>query len=504
MDSTVSTFHPFPFLPYELRREIYILATPPRIVHVKESWENGDHDTFYQAWCDDRELDYGDFIISYALQKFQEKYQDGLLNARLHPDLAYFAHNWRELIPFEPDLTQTCLESYGFTSTAGPHQPWLPTEETPEIPLSWLEDHLDVAFELLRESRLYSEAPIPPLLHTCADSRKILIDYGYRIAFGTRTSGPRTWFHFDRDRLFIAKRQQWHPNEFFITPFPDLLSGGPWDIGQFDPKDLRQVKQLVLGRLGPYPNDETITEKIGNLIPLIPNIREIFLEEWNDLAEYFYDLDLKYLSKPQNNPNNRTSVTHRTRELWRCVAVDEIDPLSQIFCHNGHITLHPGRMLSLDAAFFEFALYKCAGLQNGSFFEHLARQLEIKLALLENGPDTHRTTPKIKFVHVCSETTARRFVHERLSFWHDYMELRKTYARCKPSKSLMIEGFTQSSAFRINWPVDYYWPYFIQALEWDASQLADPIRNGDGISDAHLQGWFLNTGWAVEPSLEII
>jgi hypothetical protein len=31
----LATFHPFPRLPAELRREIYLLATPPRIVHIR-------------------------------------------------------------------------------------------------------------------------------------------------------------------------------------------------------------------------------------------------------------------------------------------------------------------------------------------------------------------------------------------------------------------------------------------------------------------------------------
>lgn len=40
----MSTFHPFPRLPYELRTQIWSLATPPRIVHVRQTELPGGHE----------------------------------------------------------------------------------------------------------------------------------------------------------------------------------------------------------------------------------------------------------------------------------------------------------------------------------------------------------------------------------------------------------------------------------------------------------------------------
>ncbi|KAI0383214.1 hypothetical protein F5Y04DRAFT_278919 [Hypomontagnella monticulosa] len=166
MNSVATVFHFFPFLPFELRREIYILATPPRVVHVRESWDFVGEDAFWDCY-DNSDHDYEDFKLEYAYHSFEDRYKANPLRVKIHPDIAYFARNWRDRIPRELRRPlQTCPESFGSTSNAASSGPWIPTEETPEIPLCWLEEDLCAAFELVRESHLYSQAPIPPLLHT--------------------------------------------------------------------------------------------------------------------------------------------------------------------------------------------------------------------------------------------------------------------------------------------------------------------------------------------------
>lgn len=270
MDSAAPVFHYFSSLPFELRREIYLFATPPRVVHVQESCYIEDHDDFDAAWLKST-LSWQDFVISYQFAKFKERYQTQLI-PKLHPDLVHFAYNWHELIFDMLEPKQTILESYGFTSSKPPHQAWPPTMKTPEIPHHLLQDDLEVAFELTRECHLYSEAPIPPLLHTCAESRTTLQNYGYQLTFSTRTHGPRTWFHFDRDSLYISERT-------FGVPECDILSGSGWDVGQFDPRDLCRVKQLVMGKLrSAYVEWE---DCIAGLLPLLPNLEQVFVEQWD-------------------------------------------------------------------------------------------------------------------------------------------------------------------------------------------------------------------------------
>lgn len=149
-----------------------MLATPPRIVHVRESWPIEDQDDFDAVWLKNKNnknstQDYETVKLLYHFDRFQKRYQTELIQPRLHPNLVHFACNWKSRIASRlRRCSQTSLDSYGFTSCSAESQPWLPTKETPKIPLHWLQDNLEVAFELIRESYLYSEAPIPPFLHT--------------------------------------------------------------------------------------------------------------------------------------------------------------------------------------------------------------------------------------------------------------------------------------------------------------------------------------------------
>ncbi|KAF4628631.1 hypothetical protein G7Y89_g9518 [Cudoniella acicularis] len=70
----LETFHQFPRLHFEIRREIYLLATQPRFVHVKEHK--------FQDW-----------------KTFQQDFNSYPLQIKsLHPSLAYFSHQWRQFI----------------------------------------------------------------------------------------------------------------------------------------------------------------------------------------------------------------------------------------------------------------------------------------------------------------------------------------------------------------------------------------------------------------------
>ncbi|KAI1408465.1 hypothetical protein F5Y13DRAFT_172518 [Hypoxylon sp. FL1857] len=496
-------FHLFPLLPFELRREIYILATPPRIVHVRESWDFEDHDDFMQFYHESGSS-YDDSKQAYAFEKFQERYRNETLKVKLHPDLAYFARNWRHRIPFGTrEYTQMTLESYGFTSQPAPYQPWLPTNDTPEIPLAWLENHLDIAFKLVRQSYLYSRAPIPPLLHVCAESREVLTDYGYRMAFSTRTWGPRTWFHFGRDRLYVSEYRRPYEWNNSNHGYCDLLTGTYWDIlGQFNPKDLQQVKSLVLGR----SNDFMIIE-VENILRLLPKVEELFLEGWdqNCLHGWFYATDKEYRSDCE-----RDNDSHGTKELWRCVPVEEIDVVAQIFCLNtnnidGDHEL-PRSLTTPILSLYDFNQYKEDGIKYISFFESEARRFETAFEIQKDDFYARRKPPKIKFVHTCSESMARRFIHGRLMFWHFYTEFKKAYAKDKPCIPLTVDSPALPPPFRVYWSNDLDerdWDSFNMVQEIDASLLWD-FGNPSGNSNMQLRGWYLARVNPLKPSLEII
>ncbi|OTA53197.1 hypothetical protein K449DRAFT_222808 [Hypoxylon sp. EC38] len=276
-------FHFFNCLPPEIRREIYILATPPRVVTVEEDGYESE-----------------EWHIKY--EEFKERCRTTLVHFELHPDITYFAHNWAPRIGSSlRSHTQRNLEAYGFTSTANRYQPWVPTEDVPEISSLWLADNPKHAWDMTRGAYLSSRAPIPPFLHVCNESRETLKSYGYQLAFGTRTHEPRTWFHFERDTLYI----NYHP-----SVEPQLLSGTGWDVGLFRPADLFRVKRLALGD-GSWVGAHA---EISKLLRLIPNLEDLFLVQLDayNIATYLYN------------------DTHEPKDHYVCLRVDEADIIPSV------------------------------------------------------------------------------------------------------------------------------------------------------------------------------
>ncbi|KAM5341289.1 hypothetical protein ACJ41O_014320 [Fusarium nematophilum] len=271
-------FQRFPDLPYDIRRQIYVLATPPRVVYIQEGFPDKVEPSDSDYWdLDEKGL---------AFEAFERQLESGQLrfNLKLHPDLAYFAHNWRDELPWDTlQHRQTRLEEYGFTSNKTVYEPWADTPETPRIPVGWLTEHPALAFELARQSWLYSKAPIPAFLHVCKESREALTRWGYQLAFGTRSHAPRSWFHFERDILYVPLATFDLP--YSADDYKSLLSGCWWDIGQLDLASLYRVKRLLLSD-GRPPYD--ISDQLASVITIFPNLTELLLEDWQaeDLLDW--------------------------------------------------------------------------------------------------------------------------------------------------------------------------------------------------------------------------
>ncbi|RSL50832.1 hypothetical protein CEP53_008654 [Fusarium sp. AF-6] len=203
--------------------------------------------------------------------------------------LKEFAFSWRSRIPSRSK--QLTLDSFGFTSTKPPVQPWVPTSSTPEIPLDWLCEHPDVAWEFARTGYLFSRAPIPALLHTCTESRLELINMGYQLAFQTRSRGPRTWFNFDQDTLYLGDTLFLDPDlaQIEITEKRlQILNGlSAWDTGQFDPGEMRQVQKLALGGAAEHLSHRYFDEydpdnrrQLSSVLRLFSRVEELLLVGW--------------------------------------------------------------------------------------------------------------------------------------------------------------------------------------------------------------------------------
>ncbi|UKZ68245.1 uncharacterized protein TrAtP1_009281 [Trichoderma atroviride] len=167
----MSSFQLFPLLPLEIRSNIYLLATPPRIVHLHQQVENFE--------------DFGKRLPHITIAE-----------RNLRPDVDYSSFRYlllqasailrRQRRRF---FKQTKLEAYGFTSNKRAQFSW---EFESIVPFEVLMQIPTLAFHLYRRETISCQAAIPPLLHTCSESRSFLIRYGYQLAFPSTAPGPQT------------------------------------------------------------------------------------------------------------------------------------------------------------------------------------------------------------------------------------------------------------------------------------------------------------------------
>ncbi|RYP66341.1 hypothetical protein DL771_007847 [Monosporascus sp. 5C6A] len=414
-------FHLFPSLPLELRQKIYMLATAPRVVHIQE--------------CTKEEYD--DFVEAFCMTPVQVK---------LDPTLAYFAFIWRRHMPFRSG--QSTLESFGFSGGKPPHQPWEPSTSTPHIPLTWLGEHPEVAWELTRESFLYSNAPIPPLLHTCSESRAELMSRGYQLAFRTRSSQPRTWFNFDQDVLFL----KFNPDRG-LPYYCNFLSDGPWDVGQFDPRDMQRVRKLALDHsaelIRPHSVQFGVSQyerEASTVLRLFGGLKELLLVEWNrqDLARQ------SEFSPSSKNRHKEQDATDSAREICSCIAIEEIDALLYLF-------LPESIYLSTSSAGERGELLKAHKQTNGPtapFFRDMELRLEERLgnrrdsviATNNDGSVTPWEIPKITTVHVLPRSMFCFLSEVRLRAVDELCKLKTEWASTTKLKASTSAASSASAA----------------------------------------------------------
>ncbi|KAI1659846.1 hypothetical protein F4813DRAFT_352143 [Daldinia decipiens] len=426
---TINAFHLFPFLPAEIRHEVFFLATPHRIVHISQHHE--DIDDFFERFDD--------------LSPWQVK---------LDPSLAYLARNWRERILSYKDLwSQMKLDFYGFTTSRPVQRPWEPSQLTPEIPVPWLFEHHQVAYELLRKSYIYSKAPVPALLHTCVESRRVLINAGYQLAFASRNHGPRTWFNFKNDVLCL---KYYGPRDNI-----NLLDNGPWGTGNIDTQSLQQVRKLAIDIAPPLliSGYEYDTEDPAlSTIRLLPRLEKIYVIEW-DLS-LFDD----HLVRKSTRPSTPDAGTEREpvsygREPWRFIPVEEVDSLLG---------------LTVQYPYWRYGIgcmgYNARSLANfegptGEYFSHVREytknciRLDMDSVAKEESVAPYQV-PEVEFGHIFTEAGVRRLFNDRQEVWRQY---NLSINGPKPINETKPINGTRPPLPRPVTPTDLYWQD-----DWDA------------------------------------
>ncbi|KAI1114034.1 hypothetical protein F5Y14DRAFT_415956 [Nemania sp. NC0429] len=385
---TSKTSHFFQSLPSELRCIIYMLATPPRIVHVQEG----------------RKKDYDAFLEEFLTTPNELK---------VDPTIAHFAFNWKDDIPSRAQ--QRTLESFGFSSARRPADyPWQPSPSTPEIPLAWLSENPEVAWILTRESYLFSKAPIPALLHMCAESRAELTKQGYELAFRTRSSEPRTWFNFRRDVLFLACDENYDWDDRW------LLSGGRWDVGQFHPTDMQRVRKLALEGSAEYLDGRHRREALRQVSPiprLFRALEELLLVEWTmkDLVRMWPVFIFDAWMGPREQRESQDGIA-AAGKYWQSITLEDLQailcsfPPQGFWCHLSAV--RPGRI----------GLYSRVDWENPDDIPNVQSALEQELVDHRNritasdtgDPAASWNIPKIKAALVLPRSIVELFSPERL------------------------------------------------------------------------------------------
>ncbi|KAF6840153.1 hypothetical protein CMUS01_04047 [Colletotrichum musicola] len=187
----------FKKIPTEIRYEIYKMTIKPRVVPIKEVISKTDDEL--RQWLRTAELPYVD-------EKWQPFIEFNMGRLRSCPGVGLA-------------LLQLSLEAAG---------------ASPQIPKrSFLMRNPYMAWAFGCKSELYSNAPIPALLHVWRESREELRRLGYELAFATPCAPkPLTWFNFKLDILY----------------FPDISSRNEYTKVHppVRPADLERVERLAL------------------------------------------------------------------------------------------------------------------------------------------------------------------------------------------------------------------------------------------------------------------
>lgn len=482
----MSTFHQFVHLPYDIRYNIYILATPRRVVRVEERLLNP---TEKQPWYETH-----DSYFDYAYESFCKELGNGSqnFNLKLHPDIAHFAHNWRNQLTWPS--TQRSLDAYGFTSSRPAYEPWEPSRVTPRIPTEWLIDSPELAFVLTRNCYLFSDAEIPVFLHVCVESRQALMEWGYRLFFSTRTTGPRTWFNPRRDRLYIPFNQEDFPRRnsdeyasYELPPIPyprikpTLLSGCKWDIGIYSVQDLKAIRKVILGAPGRI-EDDTLALYLRRILSLLSNVEELLLEDWSlDDFDFWFD-----------NTTGAPILPSPDAASVRCVPVEDIDVVGSAFwpsdgpyeewrtnCYTGTLTdyFRPFMATSSEPYHATKAKELETRLLEWKSKSKIAQKADVRI-------------PTIRHVNLVPESCAELYVDSRHGLWKAISSLTDEEIRQPDFRKRFSKMNVFPPPFNIQWrSIREYrrgWLELLDALQRRTEEITNPL-----LDESQLQAWFL-------------
>lgn len=212
---------------------------------------------------------------------------------------------------------------------------------------------------------VWSNSPIPALLHTCRESRRAMQACGYELAFESATSKPLIWFNFRYDTLYIS----------CLTPENARLLSS---------RDLARVDRLAMSQ---------VLESHGQIfeyVPIFGHLKELLLS--------VQLVDGAYFRRPKTHLRIDTE-----NDLAGYIECDAIELTNSarfskatgcgVYSGHGYETL----LSSYHVVF---------GVHDG-FFESQNNQIEEKMLAHHNqSPSAWWSVPKVKHVYVVTRNQA--------------------------------------------------------------------------------------------------
>ncbi|KAL6802769.1 hypothetical protein GGI42DRAFT_32126 [Trichoderma sp. SZMC 28013] len=409
----MSTFHLFPQLPAEIRSAIYNLATPPRVVHLHQEVESFDDFK--------RRLPH----ITIAERNLRPDVDYASFYELLRQASATLVHQRRKL------FRQTKLEAYGFTSNKKLGFSW---EFESLIPFDTLMSYPTLAFPMYRRATITCQAAIPPLLHTCSESRSLLISYGYQLAFPSTAQNPRTWFNFGRDTLLLdddfdcSDVDLYGPKETEIERIPNTFH-------QFRPRDVDRLQRLALAKSTHYSR-----MFLGH--KLCPKLKELILVEW-DASDSEQALRQSVVDPALLRQAPNTSQAYHKGEQLCILPVEEVDALwtaLELDVFGVVEDWHP----STKENAWDLKQHKLAHGFDSRFIQDKLRQMREEYVQRRQSIEyynkefykPHQKFPakeeeyppwsihQLSFAHVCTPHTAKIIMQSRSTFMEQFTKLR--------------------------------------------------------------------------------
>lgn len=288
--------------------------------------------------------------------------------------------------------------------------------------------------DYMNQVYLFSKSPIPALLHTNRESRQVMLEIGYELAFGTEHAKPLTWFNFQMDVLYliqypriadgnepVVRCEPVAPEN--ILPWPGNIKWTPngdvdLELTALLPRDSMRVRRLAIMAASknylPRPRFlRTETAEVS------PDLYEM-LSRFGCLQDFF--IVEKHVGE---------NLGDRREDLWGYVNCEGIDAKPRVWEH--------GKDLSLA---YYWQLVKYAD-QNGGhwdgYFRDREKELEAWFAktkrltfvdfqrscldgLCQNGPI--ETVPKVEIVSVMPRAEANKLLSLRDEYLFKRAELR--------------------------------------------------------------------------------